>query len=97
MIKVLISPRGELLGCRIAGHHAGELIHEWVAAINGGVKISTLAGAVHAYPTLAEISKKAAGSYYAPKLFNDRTRRILRFLFGLRGASPTAPGAGGGR
>ncbi len=86
-IKVLVTPSGRLLGCQIAGHHAGELIHEWVAAVNGGVKLSALAGAVHAYPTLAGISKMAAGSYYEEKLFGDRTRRILRFLFGLRGGA----------
>ena len=95
-IKVLISPSGALLGCQIAGHHAGELIHEWVAAINGGVKLSTMAGAIHAYPTLAEISKKAAGSYYSEKLFGDRTKKILRFLFDLKGRACTpeeeAPG-----
>jgi pyruvate/2-oxoglutarate dehydrogenase complex dihydrolipoamide dehydrogenase (E3) component len=88
-IKVLVSPSGALLGCQIAEHHAGELIHEWVAAINGGVKLSTLAGAIHAYPTLSEISKKAAGSYYSEKLFSDRTRKILRFLFDLKGRACT--------
>lgn len=88
-IKVLVTPSGQLLGCQIAGHHAGELIHEWVAAINGGVKLSTLAGAIHAYPTLAEISKKAAGSYYSEKLFGDRTKKILRFLFDLKGRACT--------
>jgi len=94
-IKVLISPSGALLGCQIAGHHAGELLHEWVAAINGGVKLSTLAGAIHAYPTLAEISKKAAGSYYSEKLFSDRTKKILRFLFDLKGRACTPEGEGG--
>lgn len=94
-IKVLVTPSGSLLGCQIAGHHAGELIHEWVAAVNGGVKLSTLAGAIHAYPTLAEISKKAAGSYYAEKLFSDRTRKILRFLFDLRGRACAPEGAAG--
>ncbi|MEK6778156.1 MAG: FAD-dependent oxidoreductase, partial [Candidatus Deferrimicrobiota bacterium] len=94
-IKVLISPSGALLGCQIAGHHAGELIHEWVAAINGGVKLSTLAGSIHAYPTLAEISKKAAGSYYSEKLFSDRTRKILRFLFDLKGRVCTPEGEPG--
>ncbi len=95
-IKVLIDPSGALLGCQIAGHHAGELIHEWVAAINGGVKLSTLAGAIHAYPTLAEISKKASGSYYSEKLFSDRTKKILRFLFDLKGraCSPKEEAAG---
>jgi len=34
---------------------------------------------------VAEISKKAAGSYYSGKLFSDRTRKVLRFLFGLKG------------
>ena len=61
-IKVLVSPKGAVLGCQIVGDHAGELIHEWVAAVNGGVKLSTLAGAIHAYPTLSEISKRVAGS-----------------------------------
>jgi pyruvate/2-oxoglutarate dehydrogenase complex dihydrolipoamide dehydrogenase (E3) component len=94
-IKVLVTPSGQLLGCQIAGHHAGELIHEWVAAINGGVKLSTLAGAIHAYPTLAEISKKAAGSYYSEKLFGDRTKKILRFLFDLKGRACTPEGEAG--
>lgn len=92
-IKLLVTPSGSLLGCQIAGHHAGELIHEWVAAINGGVKLSTLAGSIHAYPTLAEISKKAAGSYYSKKLFSDRTRKILRFLFDLKGRACGTEGA----
>ncbi|HEY5460583.1 MAG TPA: FAD-dependent oxidoreductase, partial [Deferrimonas sp.] len=95
-IKVLISPSAALLGCQIAGHHAGELIHEWVAAINGGVKLSTMAGAIHAYPTLSEITKKAAGSYYSEKLFGDRTKKILRFLFGLKGRACTPEGDAGG-
>ena len=95
-IKVLIRPSGALLGCQIAGHHAGELIHEWVAAINGGVKLSTIAGAIHAYPTLAEISKKAAGSYYSEKLFGDRTKKILRFLFDLKGRACTPGGDAAG-
>jgi pyruvate/2-oxoglutarate dehydrogenase complex dihydrolipoamide dehydrogenase (E3) component len=94
-IKVLVSPSGVLLGCQIAGHHAGELIHEWVAATNGGVKLSTLAGAIHAYPTLAEISKKAAGSYYSEKLFSEQTKKILRFLFDLKGRACMPEGEAG--
>ena len=94
-IKVLVSPSGVLLGCQIAGHHAGELIHEWVAATNGGVKLSTLAGAIHVYPTLAEISKKTAGSYYSEKLFSDQTKKILRFLFDLKGRACMPEGEAG--
>jgi pyruvate/2-oxoglutarate dehydrogenase complex dihydrolipoamide dehydrogenase (E3) component len=90
-IKVLVSPAGKVLGCQIVGNHAGELIHEWVAAMNGGVKLSTLAGAVHAYPTLSEISKRVAGSMFTERIFSARTRGVLKFLFHLKGRACTLP------
>jgi pyruvate/2-oxoglutarate dehydrogenase complex dihydrolipoamide dehydrogenase (E3) component len=84
-VKLLISPKGDLLGCQIIGPQAGELIHEWVVASTGGVKLSRIAEAVHVYPTLSEISKRAAGSVYAEEIFSNRTRRILKLLFNLKG------------
>lgn len=48
-------------------------------------------GAIHVYPTLAEISKRVAGSYFSTKLFSDRTRSVLRLLFGLKGRACTPP------
>jgi pyruvate/2-oxoglutarate dehydrogenase complex dihydrolipoamide dehydrogenase (E3) component len=88
-IKILLNPRGKLLGCQIIGSHAGELIHEWVIAMAGAVKLSTIAGAVHIYPTLSEISKRAAGQFFAGKIFSDTTKKILRFLFSLKGRACT--------
>ncbi|MDF1551437.1 MAG: FAD-dependent oxidoreductase [Deferrisomatales bacterium] len=93
-IKVLVDLKGKVLGAQIAGAHAGELIHEWIAAFNGGVKLSTLAGAIHIYPTLAEISKRAAGSYFSEKLFGDRTKSVLRLLFHLKGRACQPDGEG---
>lgn len=91
-IKLLVSPKGALLGCRIVGSHAGELIHEWVLALNAGTRLSTVAGAVHLYPTLSEISKRAAGDLYAERIFSDTTRAALRLLFGLKGRACAADG-----
>ncbi len=88
-IKILLNPKGKLLGCQIIGPHAGELIHEWVAATWGAVKLSSIAGAIHVYPTLSEISKRAAGAYFAGKLFSERTKSVLRFLFHLKGRACT--------
>ena len=31
-------------------------------------------------PTLGEVSKRVAGAYYTPKLFSERTRKIVGFL-----------------
>ncbi len=90
-IKVLVSPAGKVLGCQIVGAHAGELIHEWVTAMNGGVKLSTLARATHAYPTLSEISKRVAGSLFSERLFSNRTKAVLKFLFHLKGRACTPP------
>jgi pyruvate/2-oxoglutarate dehydrogenase complex dihydrolipoamide dehydrogenase (E3) component len=90
-IKLLLSPREKLLGCQIIGPHAGELIHEWIAAVSGGVSLSTIAGAVHVYPTLSEISKRVAGRLYSEKLFSDTTKGILKFLFSLKGRACTLP------
>jgi len=90
-IKLLLSPHGKLLGCQIIGPHAGELIHEWITAVRGGVSLSTIAGAVHLYPTLSEISKRAAGRLFSEKIFSDTTKGILKFLFSLKGRACTLP------
>ncbi|MGO9145546.1 MAG: dihydrolipoyl dehydrogenase family protein [Desulfomonilia bacterium] len=84
-IKLLLNTKGSPIGCQIIGAHAGELIHEWIIAMNGKVKLSTMAGTVHLYPTLSEVSKRSAGDFFASKLFSNKTRSILRLLFNLKG------------
>jgi hypothetical protein len=39
-----------------------------------------VAGLILPYPTLGEINKRAAGSFYTPSLFSERTRKFVRFL-----------------
>ena len=71
---------GTVIGATIVGAHAGELILPWVLAVSKGLKIGDLANIIAPYPTLSEISKRAAGSYYTPTLFSPRTRAVVRFL-----------------
>jgi pyruvate/2-oxoglutarate dehydrogenase complex dihydrolipoamide dehydrogenase (E3) component len=84
-IKMIVDGKGRAVGIQILGLHAGELINEWVAALNGGVKLSTLASSVHPYPTLGEINKRTAGAFLAPKIFSERMRKGLKLLFNLKG------------
>ncbi|WP_031479083.1 dihydrolipoyl dehydrogenase family protein [Maridesulfovibrio frigidus] len=84
-IKIVLNRRGKPLGVQIAAVHAGELLGEWVAAVNGGVGLATLAGAIHPYPTMSEMNKKAAGKLIGEKIFSDNVRKILRKLFSYRG------------
>ena len=84
-IKIVLSSRGKPLGVQIAAVHAGELLGEWVAAVNGGVGLATIAGAIHPSPTMSEMNKKAAGKLIGEKIFSDNVRKILRKLFSYRG------------
>jgi pyruvate/2-oxoglutarate dehydrogenase complex dihydrolipoamide dehydrogenase (E3) component len=80
LVKAVVTPKGRILGCGIVGAHAGELIQTWVLAMSQKIKIGALAQMVAPYPTLGEVSKRAAGSFYTMSLFSDRTRKIVRFL-----------------
>ena len=79
-IKAVVTPRGRILGATIVGHHAGELIQPWVLAISQGLKIGAVAQMIAPYPTLGEVSKRAAGSFYTSKLFSERTRSMVQWL-----------------
>ncbi len=80
LVKVVTTARGRILGAGIAGPHAGELIQVWVLALSKKMKISDMAAMIAPYPTLGEVSKRAAGAYFTPSLFGPATKRIVRFL-----------------
>ena len=42
-----------------------------------------MADVIAPYPTLGEVNKRAAGSFFTDSLFSDRTRGLVRFLFRL--------------
>ena len=84
-IKMILDKDEKPLGVQILGPRAGELLNEWVAVLNGKVKLSSLASAVHPYPTLGEINKRVAGTYFSPKIFSDKVKKGLKFFFNLKG------------
>lgn len=73
--------KGRPVGASIVGPQAGELIGLWALAIATRLKLSTIAGMVLPYPTLGEVSKRAAGAYFSPRLFeNPALKRLVRFV-----------------
>lgn len=86
-IKMILDSSEKPLGVQIVGPRAGDLLGEWVAILNGKVKLSTLAGAVHPYPTLVEINKRVAGTFFSPKIFSPTIKKGLKFFFNLKGAA----------
>lgn len=85
LAKIVVA-KGRVVGATIVAPHAGDLIMPWVMAVGQKAKLSAMAGLVAAYPTLGEISKRAAGSYFTPTLFSARTRGLIKILswFGPR-------------
>ncbi len=92
-IKMILNEKEKPVGVQILGPRAGDLLAEWVALLNGGVKLSTLASAVHPYPTMGEINKRVAGQYLSPKIFSEKVQKGLRFFFHLKGRAcePESP------
>jgi hypothetical protein len=72
---------GRPVGAGIVGPQAGELIGFWALAISARLKLSAIAGMVAPYPTLGEVSKRAASAYFSPKLFGSpAVKRIVRLV-----------------
>src|SRR5262245_41444379 len=79
-IKVVTDGKGKIVGATIVGAAAGELITTWTLAIGRGLNIRALTGMIVPYPTLAEIGKRAAVTYFLPSLTNPWVRRIIALL-----------------
>ena len=69
-VKVMVL-RGRPIGVTAVGHGAGEVIGLWSLVISQRLKLSAVAGMVLPYPTYGEASKRAAGTYFSPKLFDS--------------------------
>ncbi len=83
LIKVIATPRGRVLGVSVLGHQAGEVIQPWVLAISRGIRLSAMAQMIAPYPTLGEVNKRVSSSFFADKLFSDRTKWLVRLLLRL--------------
>ncbi|MEM7070214.1 MAG: FAD-dependent oxidoreductase, partial [Pseudomonadota bacterium] len=82
-IKVICLKNGRVLGVTIVGHHAGELLGPWFDPVANRRKITPITSAIVPYPTLNEISKRVASSFFTPKLFSERTKSLVRLLLKL--------------
>ena len=80
LIKVISDKKGRILGAGMTGPHAGEWLSFWSLAVTQGMKLSQVAATIIAYPTLAEASRRAAMSHFAPLASNPWVRRLIGFL-----------------
>ncbi|MFZ5466260.1 MAG: dihydrolipoyl dehydrogenase family protein [Pseudomonadota bacterium] len=84
LTRLVTDPRGRLLGAAIAGPHAGELIHEFVLALDRGLKVADIARPIHVYPTLAQGNRRVAELRRKAAL-TPSARRWIQRIFRLHG------------
>jgi pyruvate/2-oxoglutarate dehydrogenase complex dihydrolipoamide dehydrogenase (E3) component len=81
-IEVLVGKKGKILGVTIVSPFAGELITEWVLAMENNLSVEKIYETVHAYPTLSELNVMGTFEYMSRKLNKTRSF-LLRLLFKL--------------
>ena len=70
----------KILGATIVAPHAGDLLHEFVLAMNAKIGLGKIASMIHAYPTFAELARKAADKYNKTRL-TPRAKKIFTWLY----------------
>ncbi len=70
----------KILGATIVAPHAGDLLHEFVLAMNSKVGLGKIASMIHAYPTFAELARKAGDKYNKTRL-TPRAKKIFTWLY----------------
>jgi pyruvate/2-oxoglutarate dehydrogenase complex dihydrolipoamide dehydrogenase (E3) component len=70
----------KILGATIVAPHAGDLLHEFVLAITAKIGLGKIASTIHAYPTLAELARKAGDKYNKTRL-TPRAKKIFTWLY----------------
>jgi pyruvate/2-oxoglutarate dehydrogenase complex dihydrolipoamide dehydrogenase (E3) component/uncharacterized membrane protein YdjX (TVP38/TMEM64 family) len=63
-VKILVPPgKDRILGATIVAQGAGEMLAELVLAMKHNIGLNKILGTIHAYPTMAEANKYAAGEW----------------------------------
>lgn len=76
----LIVKRNKLLGASILSPYAGELIHELALAMQNNIPLSKITQTIHAYPTWAQMHRRAINQYFEPKLFGGLSKFWVRLM-----------------
>ena len=80
-VKVLTAKGSDkILGAIMVGPHAGDLVHEFALAMKAGIGLGTVASTIHAYPTFAELARKAGDKYNKTRL-TPRAKKVFSWLY----------------
>jgi pyruvate/2-oxoglutarate dehydrogenase complex dihydrolipoamide dehydrogenase (E3) component len=70
----------KILGATLVAPHAGDLLHEFVLAMSAGIGLGKISSTIHAYPTFAELARKAGDKYSKTRL-TPTAKKIFAWLY----------------
>lgn len=76
LVKLITDPRGRVVAGHIVGPEAGTVVAEVALAVRRRLRIGELSDLVHAYPTMSEGVRRAAGAAVRARL----TPRVRRWM-----------------
>jgi len=79
-LRLVHKKDGSLLGATIVAGRAGEMIHEWVVALDQGLKVDDLVNALHVYPTYSMAGMQAAAAIRVDRLLSGASGRLVRSM-----------------
>ena len=76
--KVIASRwNGKILGVHVVGANAGEVIHEYVLAMQAGIPLRKLSGMIHVYPTFSSSAWRVAGKWFSEGTLIQTLRKLI--------------------
>ncbi len=69
--------RGKIVGVHLVGANAGEVIHEYVLAMQEGIPLRKLSGMIHVYPTYSSSVWRVAAKWLSEGSLVNSLRKIV--------------------
>ena len=84
MIKIVCTKMGEILGAHVLALQGGEILHEFVLAMQNNLGVKSITNTIHVYPTLSQAIRRTTNKYYAEKIFSGWipkfTKKLIRMI-----------------
>jgi pyruvate/2-oxoglutarate dehydrogenase complex dihydrolipoamide dehydrogenase (E3) component len=84
IVKIVCTKKGKILGAHVLAPQGGELLHEFVLAMQNNLGVGSITGTIHVYPTLSQAVRRTTNKYYAEKIFSGWipkvTKKMIRWF-----------------
>ena len=68
---------GKILGVHLVGANAGEVIHEYILAMQEGIPLRKLSGMIHVYPTFSSSVWRVSGKWFSESTLIQTLRKLI--------------------